>query len=50
MPIGCIRSLSDFANLRDYRKRLLARPSYVRAVDEGRPYRALFPPGAPDRD
>lgn len=33
-----------------YRQRLLARPSVVRAVDEGRPYRGYFPPGAPDRD
>lgn len=37
-------------NLREYRKRLLARPSFARAVDEARPFRALFPPGAPDRD
>jgi glutathione S-transferase len=33
-----------------YRRRLLARPSVARAVDEARPYRAHFPPGAPDRD
>ena len=33
-----------------YRKRLLARPSFARAVDEARPYRPLFPLGAPDRD
>jgi glutathione S-transferase len=33
-----------------YRRRLLARPSFARAVDEARPYRPLFPPGAPDRD
>lgn len=33
-----------------YRKRLLARPSFARAVDEARPYRKLFPPGAPNRD
>ncbi|KAF7962164.1 glutathione S-transferase [Cupriavidus sp. UYMU48A] len=33
-----------------YRSRLLARPSFARAVDEARPYRKLFPPGAPDRD
>ena len=39
-----------FANVRAYRKRLLARPSFARAVDEARPYRNLFPPGAPDRD
>lgn len=37
-------------NLRDYRARLLARPSVARTVDEARPYRSLFPPGAPDRD
>jgi glutathione S-transferase len=33
-----------------YRRRLLARPSFARAVDEARPYRNLFPLGAPDRD
>lgn len=33
-----------------YRKRLLARPSFARAVNEARPYRHLFPLGAPDRD
>ena len=32
------------------RARLLARPSVARAVDEARPYRTLFPLGAPDRD
>ena len=35
---------------RAYRVRLLARPSFARAVDEARPYRKLFPLGAPDRD
>lgn len=39
-----------FVNLHAYRRRLLARPSFARAVDEARPYRGLFPPGAPDRD
>lgn len=39
-----------FAHLRAYRERLLARPSFARAVDEARPYRHLFPLGAPDRD
>ena len=39
-----------FANLRAYRERLLARPSFKRAVDEARPYRSYFPLGAPDRD
>lgn len=36
--------------LRAYRARLLARPSFARAVDEARPYRGYFPLGAPDRD
>ena len=44
-PIG-----DGFPNVRAYRKRLLERPSFARAVDEARPYRSLFPPGAPDRD
>jgi len=44
-PIGMTH-----ANARAYRARLLARPSFARAVDEARPYRAFFPPGAPDRD
>ena len=39
-----------FANVREYRRRLLARPSFARAVDEARPYRPNFPLGAPDRD
>lgn len=30
--------------------RLLARPSFARAVDEARPFRPNFPLGAPDRD
>lgn len=39
-----------FAHLKAYRARLLARPSFARAVDEARPYRHYFPLGAPDRD
>jgi glutathione S-transferase len=39
-----------FSNVHAYRRRLLARPSFARAVDEARPYRPMFPPGAPDRD
>ncbi|RWB51813.1 MAG: glutathione S-transferase family protein [Mesorhizobium sp.] len=39
-----------FTHVRAYRERLLARPSFARAVDEARPYRPLFPLGAPDRD
>ncbi|HEU4968708.1 MAG TPA: glutathione S-transferase family protein [Sphingomonas sp.] len=41
---------ADLANLRAYRARLLARPSISRCVEEARPYRPLFPLGAPDRD
>jgi len=43
IPPGC-------ANVLAYRQRLLARPSFARAVDEARPYRSYFPLGAPDRD
>ena len=39
-----------YPRLRAYRSRLLARPSFARAVEEARPYRQLFPLGAPDRD
>ncbi|MXQ13354.1 glutathione S-transferase family protein [Microvirga makkahensis] len=39
-----------FGNVRAYRSRLLVRPSFARAVDEARPYRHLFPLGAPDQD
>lgn len=39
-----------FAQVRAYRERLLARPSFKQAVDEARPYRPYFPLGAPDRD
>jgi glutathione S-transferase len=39
-----------FEHTRAYRRRLLARPSVVRAVEGARPYRHFFPPGAPDRD
>jgi len=41
---------ASFARVIAYRQRLLARPSFARAVDEARPYRPLFPLGAPDRD
>jgi glutathione S-transferase len=44
-PIG-----EAFNNVHAYRRRLLQRPSFARAVDEARPYRPLFPLGAPDRD
>jgi glutathione S-transferase len=38
------------AHVRAYRNRLLSRPSFARAVEEARPYRGLFPLGAPERD
>ena len=44
-PIG-----DGLANVRAYRRRLLARPSFARAVDEARPYRPYFPLGDPGRD
>jgi glutathione S-transferase len=44
-PIG-----KAFPNVSSYRRRLLAEPSFARAVDEARPYRPFFPLGAPDRD
>jgi len=37
-----------FRNLRAYRTRLLNRPSYARALNEARPYRHMFPLGAPE--
>lgn len=40
----------ELEQLRAYRARLLARPSVKRCVDDARPYRGFFPPGAPDRD
>lgn len=40
----------DHPTLRAYRTRLLARPSFARAVEEARPYRHYFPLGAPERD
>ena len=40
----------SFPTLLGYRKRLLARPSFARAVEEARPYRSYFPLGAPNRD
>lgn len=39
-----------YPTVRAYRTRLLARPSFARAVEEGRKYRSYFPLGAPDRD
>ncbi|MBF5002845.1 glutathione S-transferase family protein [Diaphorobacter caeni] len=40
----------DCPTLKAYHARLLARPSFARAVDEARPFRHFFPLGAPKRD
>jgi glutathione S-transferase len=43
--------ISDaYPALRAYRTRLLARPSFARAVEDARQFRSYFPLGAPDRD
>ena len=44
-PIGV-----EQPTLRAYRARLNARPSVARCIEDARPYRGYFPPGAPDRD
>jgi glutathione S-transferase len=44
-PIG-----DTLPNVAAYRARLLARPSVKRVVDNARPFRPLFPGGAPYRD
>jgi glutathione S-transferase len=40
----------DCPRLRALRVELLALPPVARCVDDARPYRPFFPPGAPDRD
>lgn len=40
----------DCPRLAALRAELLALPAVARCVDDARPYRAWFPPGAPDRD
>ncbi len=49
-PTGCMRSATSSRTCGLTAGALLARPSVARAVDEARPYRNLFPPGAPNRD
>ena len=44
-PVG-----DRFPRVLAYRGRVLARTSVARVVDEARPFRKLFPQGAPDRD
>jgi glutathione S-transferase len=41
---------ADCPRLAALRAELLALPAVVRCVDDARPYRGFFPPGAPDRD
>src|SRR5262249_36539110 len=41
---------ADLRHACAYRSRLLSRPSVARVIEEARPYRPLFPLGAPDRD
>lgn len=50
MADGTHRISESFPVLRAYHARLLVRPSFARAVEEARPFRPLFPLGAPDRD
>jgi glutathione S-transferase len=46
-----VHAIDDaYPRLRAYRTQLIARPSFARAVEEGRRYRHYFPLGAPDRD
>ena len=46
-----VHPLDDrYPGVRAYRARVLARSSVARVVGEARPYRKLFPQGAPDRD
>jgi glutathione S-transferase len=40
---GTIVPLDAYPHVQDYCRRLLARPSFSRVVDEARPYRDLFP-------
>lgn len=39
-----------FERLQIWRAHLLTRPAVARCVEDARPYRGFFPPGAPDRD
>ena len=40
----------ELPRLAAWRKHLLSLPAVARCVDDARPYRSYFPPGAPDRD
>jgi glutathione S-transferase len=41
---------NDHQQLKSLRAELLALPAVVRCVEDARPFRGYFPPGAPDRD
>jgi glutathione S-transferase len=43
-----VQPFAGRAHVEAYYARLLARPSFARAVDEARPYRGIFPLGWPD--
>ena len=43
-----VQPFAGHSQVEAYYGRLLARPSFARAVDEARPYRAIFPLGWPD--
>jgi glutathione S-transferase len=43
-----VRPIAGHARLAAYYRRLLARPSFARAVEEARPYRPFFPLGWPE--
>lgn len=40
----------EFPRLKRWRAHLLSLPPVARCVEDARPYRSSFPPGAPDRD
>ncbi|MEW9856862.1 glutathione S-transferase family protein [Novosphingobium sp. M1R2S20] len=40
----------SYPRLRAWRRQLLRLPAVARCVEDARPFRASFPPGAPDRD
>ena len=50
MPTGSIRSASAARAFGPTAAGCCARPSIARVIDEARPYRKLFPQGAPERD
>lgn len=45
-----VHPFNEHAALMAYFRRLQARPSFARCIDDARPSRHLFPGGAPDRD